>query len=205
MEIVLVGLAIDFDDLAHLGAAAPVRRIDRALDLATLTEGQSLDGIGREEHVGRLRCEIPLRGTQESKALFGHLQPAFHDDRLALGLRRIATPVFAPVFALIATPVFTLAATLIIAPLLVVATIAAASSSAAAALIVALTLMAPMSLMVTAMTSPAAASALTEAALAAARTEGALMPLLTLLTLLPLWPALLGIALKPGGLSSGGA
>ena len=80
--------------------------------------------------------------------------------------------------------------------MLVVATIAAAS---AAALVVALTLMAPMSLMVTAMTSPAAAAALTEAALAAARTEGALMPLL------PLWPTLLGISLKPGGLSSGGA
>jgi hypothetical protein len=108
-------------------------------------------------------------------------------------LRRITAPIIAPIFTRITTTVFALATTLIIAPLLVVATITAA------ALIVALPLMAPMSLMVTAMTTPATAAALTEAALAAARTEGALMPLL------PLWPTLLGISLKPGGLSSSGA
>ncbi len=102
----------------------------------------------------------------------------------------VSTTVFAPVFAL--------AATLIIASLLVVASIAAAALATAAALIVALPLMTPMSLMVTAMTTPAAA-ALTEAALAAARTES------TLMTLLSLWAALLGIPLKPGGISSGGA
>ena len=102
-------------------------------------------------------------------------------------MRRIT----APIIARITTAVFTLSAALIIAPLLVVAAIAAA------ALIVAMPLMPPMSLMVTTMTTPAAA--LTEAALAAARTEGALMPLL------PLWPTLLGISLKPGGLSSSGA
>jgi hypothetical protein len=105
-------------------------------------------------------------------------------------LRRITAPIIAPIFTLVSTTVFALATTLIIAPLLVVATITAA------ALIVALPLMAPMSLMVTAMTTPATAAALTEAALAAARTEGALMPL---------WPTLLGISLKPGGLSSSGA
>ncbi len=99
-------------------------------------------------------------------------------------MRRIT----APIFTRITTAVFTLSAALIIAPLLVVAAIAAT------ALIVALPLMPPMSLMVTTMTTPAAA--LTEAALAAARTEGALMPL---------WPTLLGISLKPGGLSSSGA
>ncbi len=169
-----------------------MRRIHRALDLTAFAEGQALDGIGREKHVGRLRREIPLRGTQESKALFGHLQPAFHDDRLALRLRRITAPIIAPIFTLVSTTVFALATTLIIAPLLVVATIAAAAT----ALIVALPLMAPMSLMVTAMTTPATAAALTEAALAAARTEGTLMPLL------PLRPALLGIPLKPGGISS---
>jgi hypothetical protein len=167
-----------------------MRRIHRALDLTAFAEGQALDGIGREKHVGRLRREIPLRGTQESKALFRHLQPAFHDDRLALRLRRITAPIIAPIFTLVSTTVFALATTLIIAPLLVVATITAA------ALIVALPLMAPMSLMVTAMTTPATAAALTEAALAAARTEGTLMPLL------PLRPALLGIPLKPGGISS---
>ena len=167
-----------------------MRRIHRALDLTALAESQALDGIGREKYVGRLRREIPLRGTQESKALFGHLQPAFHDDRLALRLRRITAPIIAPIFTRITTTVFALATTLIIAPLLVVATITAA------ALIVALPLMAPMSLMVTAMTTPATAAALTEAALAAARTEGTLMPLL------PLRPALLGIPLKPGGISS---
>ena len=175
-----------------------MRRIDRALDLTAFAKRQALDGIGREKYVGRLRREIPLRGTQESKALFGHLQPAFHDDRLALRLRRITAPIIAPIiapiFTRITTTVFALATTLIIAPLLVVATIAAAA--AAAALIVALPLMAPMSLMVTAMTTPATAAALTEAALAAARTEGTLMPLL------PLRPALLGIPLKPGGISS---
>jgi hypothetical protein len=167
-------------------------RIDRALDLTAFAKSQSLDGIGREKHVGRFRREIPLRGTQESESLFGHLQPTFHDDRLALGLGMIAALVSTTVFA----PVFTLSAALIIAPLLIVAAVAAAT---AAALIVALPLMPPMSLMVTAMTTPTTAATLTEAALATARTEGALMPLL------PLRPALLGISLKTGGLSSGGA
>jgi hypothetical protein len=171
-------------------------RIDRALDLTAFAKSQTLDGIGREKHVGRFRREIPLRGTQESESLFGHLQPTFHDDRLALGLGMIAALVSALVSTTVFAPVFTLSAALIIAPLLIVAAVAAAT---AAALIVALPLMPPMSLMVTAMTTPTNAATLTEAALATARTEGALMPLL------PLRPALLGISLKTGGLSSGGA
>ena len=80
--------------------------------------------------------------------------------------------------------------------MLVVTAIAAA---AAATLIVTLPLMATVSLMVTAMTTSTAAATLTEAALATARTEGALMALLTL------GPALLGIPLKPRGISSAGA
>ena len=74
-----------------------------------------------------------------------------------------------------------------------------AIAAAAATLIVALPLMATVSLMVTTMTTSTAAATLTEAALATARTEGALMALLTL------GPALLGIPLKPRGISSAGA
>jgi len=177
-----------------------MRRIHRALDLTAFAQSQTLDGIGREKHVGRLWRVIPLRGTQESKTFFGHLEPAFHDDRLSLRLGRIATPIVTSIFSLAA--LVALAATLIIiAPLLVVAAIAALSAATATAtsLIVALPLMATMSLMVTAMSTSTAAAALTEATLAAARTEGALMALLTLR------PALLGISLKTRGISSAGA
>jgi hypothetical protein len=184
-----------------------MRRIYRALNLTAFAESQTLDGIRRKEHIDRLWRIISLRGTQKSEALFGHLEPAFHDDRLSLWLRRIATPIFAAIFtratlvALIAL-VATLAATLIITPLLVVTAITstALSAAAAAALIVALPLMATVSLMVTTMTtSTTTAATLTEATLATARTEGALMALLTLR------PALLGISLKPGGIASTGA
>ena len=179
-----------------------MRRIHRALDLTAFAQSQTLDGIGREKHVGGLWRVIPLRGTQESKTFFGHLEPAFHDDRLSLRLGRIATPIVTSIFSLAAlVTLVSLAATLIIiAPLLVVAAIAALSAAAAAtSLIVALPLMATMSLMVTAMSTSTAAAALTEATLAAARTEGALMALLTLR------PALLGISLKTRGISSAGA
>ena len=181
-----------------------MRRIHRALNLTAFAQSQTLDGIRREEHIGRLWRIISLRGTQKSEALFGHLEPAFHDNRLSLRLRRIAAPVFTPVFtratlvALVAL-VAALAATLIITPLLVVTAITSTALSAAAALIVALPLMATVSLMVTTMTTSTTAAALTEAALATARTEGALMALLTLR------PALLGIPLKPGGIASTGA
>lgn len=180
-----------------------MRRIHRALDLTAFAQSQTLDGIGREEHVDGLWRVIPLRGTQESKTFFGHLEPAFHDDRLNLRLGRIAAPIVTSIFSLAAlislvSLVTALAATLIIAPLLVVAAIAAAAA-AATSLIVALPLMATMSLMVTAMSTSTAAASLTEATLAAARTEGALMTLLTLR------PALLGIPLKTRGISSAGA
>ena len=188
-----------------------MRRIHRALNLTAFAQSQTLDGIRREEHIGRLWRIIPLRGTQKSEALFGHLEPAFHDNRLSLRLRRIAAPVFTPVFtratlvALVAL-VAALAATLIITPLLVVTAITStALSAAAAALIVALPLMATVSLMVTTMTTSTTAAALTEAALATARTEGALMALMALMALLTLRPALLGIPLKPGGIASTGA
>jgi hypothetical protein len=184
-----------------------MRRIHRALNLTAFAQSQTLDGIRRKEHIDRLWRIISLRGTQKSEALFGHLEPAFHDDRLSLWLRRIAAPIFAAIFtratlvALIAL-VAALAATLIITPLLVVTAITstALSAAAAAALIVALPLMATVSLMVTTMTtSTTTAATLTEATLATARTEGALMALLTLR------PALLGISLKPGGIASTGA
>jgi hypothetical protein len=181
-----------------------MRRIYRALNLTAFAESQTLDGIRRKEHIDRLWRIIPLRGTQKSEALFGHLEPAFHDDRLSLWLRRIAAPIFTPVFtratlvALVAA-LAALAAALIITPLLVVTAITS-TALAAAALIVALPLMATVSLMVTTMTtSTTTAATLTEATLATARTEGALMALLTLR------PALLGISLKPGGIASTGA
>jgi hypothetical protein len=180
-----------------------MRRIYRALNLTAFAESQTLDGIRRKEHIDRLWRIISLRGTQKSEALFGHLEPAFHDDRLSLWLRRIATPIFAAIFtrATLVALVAALAATLIITPLLVVTAITStALSAAAAALIVALPLMATVSLMVTTMTtSTTTAATLTEATLATARTEGALMALLTLR------PALLGISLKPGGIASTGA
>jgi hypothetical protein len=181
-----------------------MRRIYRALNLTAFAESQTLDGIRRKEHIDRLWRIISLRGTQKSEALFGHLEPAFHDDRLSLWLRRIATPIFAAIFtrATLVALVAALAATLIITPLLVVTAITstALSAAAAAALIVALPLMATVSLMVTTMTtSTTTAATLTEATLATARTEGALMALLTLR------PALLGISLKPGGIASTGA
>ena len=183
-----------------------MRRIYRALNLTAFAESQTLDGIRREEHIDRLWRIISLRGTQKSEALFGHLEPAFHDDRLSLWLRRIAAPIFTPVFtratlvALVAA-LAALAAALIITPLLVVTAITStALAAAAAALIVALPLMATVSLMVTTMTtSTTTAATLTEATLATARTEGTLMALLTLR------PALLGIPLKPGGIASTGA
>jgi hypothetical protein len=186
-----------------------MRRIYRALNLTAFAESQTLDGIRREEHIDRLWRIISLRGTQKSEALFGHLEPAFHDDRLSLWLRRIAAPIFTPVFtratlvALVAlvAALAALAAALIITPLLVVTAITStALAAAAAALIVALPLMATVSLMVTTMTtSTTTATTLTEATLATARTEGTLMALLTLR------PALLGISLKPGGIASTGA
>lgn len=187
-----------------------MRRIYRALNLTAFAESQTLDGIRREEHIDRLWRIISLRGTQKSEALFGHLEPAFHDDRLSLWLRRIAAPIFAAIFtratlvALVAlvAALAALAAALIITPLLVVTAITstALSAAAAAALIVALPLMATVSLMVTTMTtSTTTAATLTEATLATARTEGALMALLTLR------PALLGISLKPGSIASTGA
>jgi hypothetical protein len=181
-----------------------MRRIYRALNLTAFAESQTLDGIRRKEHIDRLWRIISLRGTQKSEALFGHLEPAFHDDRLSLWLRRIAAPIFAAIFtrATLVALVAALAATLIITPLLVVTAITstALSAAAAAALIVALPLMATVSLMVTTMTtSTTTAATLTEATLATARTEGALMALLTLR------PALLGISLKPGGIASTGA
>jgi len=193
-----------------------MRRIYRALNLTAFAESQTLDGIRREEHIDRLWRIISLRGTQKSEALFGHLEPAFHDDRLSLWLRRIAAPIFTPVFtratlvalvALVALATLValvaalaaLAAALIITPLLVVTAITS-TALAAAALIVALPLMATVSLMVTTMTtSTTTAATLTEATLATARTEGTLMALLTLR------PALLGISLKPGGIASTGA
>lgn len=183
-----------------------MRRIYRALNLTAFAESQTLDGIRRKEHIDRLWRIISLRGTQKSEALFGHLEPAFHDDRLSLWLRRIAAPIFTPVFtratlvALVAA-LAALAAALIITPLLVVTAITStALAAAAAALIVALPLMATVSLMVTTMTtSTTTAATLTEATLATARTEGTLMALLTLR------PALLGISLKPGGIASTGA
>ena len=184
-----------------------MRRIYRALNLTAFAESQTLDGIRREEHIDRLWRIISLRGTQKSEALFGHLEPAFHDDRLSLWLRRIAAPIFTPVFtratlvALVAAlaALAALAAALIITPLLVVTAITS-TALAAAALIVALPLMATVSLMVTTMTtSTTTAATLTEATLATARTEGTLMALLTLR------PALLGISLKPGGIASTGA
>jgi hypothetical protein len=181
-----------------------MRRIYRALNLTAFAESQTLDGIRRKEHIDRLWRIISLRGTQKSEALFGHLEPAFHDDRLSLWLRRIAAPIFTPVFtratlvALVAA-LAALAAALIITPLLVVTAITS-TALAAAALIVALPLMATVSLMVTTMTtSTTTAATLTEATLATARTEGALMALLTLR------PALLVISLKPGGIASTGA
>ena len=181
-----------------------MRRIYRALNLTAFAESQTLDGIRRKEHIDRLWRIISLRGTQKSEALFGHLEPAFHDDRLSLWLRRIAAPIFTPVFtratlvALVAA-LAALAAALIITPLLVVTAITS-TALAAAALIVALPLMATVSLMVTTMTtSTTTAATLTEATLATARTEGTLMALLTLR------PALLGISLKPGGIASTGA
>jgi hypothetical protein len=173
-----------------------MRRIHRALDLTAFAQSQTLDGIGREEHVDGLWRVIPLRGTQESKTFFGHLEPAFHDDQLAPRLRRIASPIFAAIFTLVATLT---ALTALTATLLVVTTIAATATATASALIVALPLMTTVSLMVPPMTTSTASATLTEAALATARTEGALMALLTLR------PALLGIALKPGGISSTGA
>jgi len=186
-----------------------MRRIYRALNLTAFAESQTLDGIRRKEHIDRLWRIISLRGTQKSEALFGHLEPAFHDDRLSLWLRRIAAPIFTPVFtratlvALVAlvAALAALAAALIITPLLVVTAITStALAAAAAALIVALPLMATVSLMVTTMTtSTTTAATLTEATLATARTEGTLMALLTLR------PALLGISLKPGGIASTGA
>ena len=180
-----------------------MRRIYRALNLTAFAESQTLDGIRRKEHIDRLWRIISLRGTQKSEALFGHLKPAFHDDRLSLWLRRIATPIFAAIFtrATLVALVAALAATLIITPLLVVTAITStALAAAAAALIVALPLMATVSLMVTTMTtSTTTAATLTEATLATARTEGTLMALLTLR------PALLGISLKPGGIASTGA
>jgi hypothetical protein len=184
-----------------------MRRIYRALNLTAFAESQTLDGIRRKEHIDRLWRIISLRGTQKSEALFGHLEPAFHDDRLSLWLRRIAAPIFTPVFtratlvALVAlvAALAALAAALIITPLLVVTAITS-TALAAAALIVALPLMATVSLMVTTMTtSTTTAATLTEATLATARTEGTLMALLTLR------PALLGISLKPGGIASTGA
>ena len=179
-----------------------MRRIYRALNLTAFAESQTLDGIRRKEHIDRLWRIISLRGTQKSEALFGHLEPAFHDDRLSLWLRRIAAPIFAAIFtrATLVALVAALAATLIITPLLVVTAITSTALSAAAALIVALPLMATVSLMVTTMTtSTTTAATLTEATLATARTEGTLMALLTLR------PALLGISLKPGGIASTGA
>jgi hypothetical protein len=184
-----------------------MRRIYRALNLTAFAESQTLDGIRRKEHIDRLWRIISLRGTQKSEALFGHLEPAFHDDRLSLWLRRIAAPIFTPVFtratlvALVAlvAALAALAAALIITPLLVVTAITS-TALAAAALIVALPLMATVSLMVTTMTtSTTTAATLTEATLATARTEGTLMALLTLR------PALLVISLKPGGIASTGA
>ncbi len=180
-----------------------MRRIHRALDLTAFAERHALDGIGREEHVGGLWRVIPLRGTQESKTLFGHLEPAFHDDQLALRLRRIASPIFTAIFTL-ATLVTTLATlvttlTALVTTLATTVLVVTAIAAAAATLIVALPLMATVSLMVTTMTTSTAAATLTEAALATARTEGALMAVLTL------GPALLGIPLKPRGISSAGA
>lgn len=172
-----------------------MRRIHRALNLTALAESHTLDGIGREEHVGGLWRVIPLRGTQESEALFGHLKPAFHDDQLTLRLRRIASPIFTAIFTLATLATLIALVATLAATLLVVTAIAAAATS----LIVALPLMATVSLMVTAMTTSTAAATLTEAALATARTEGALMALLTLR------PSLLGIPLKPRGISSVGA
>ena len=169
-----------------------MRRIHRALDLTALPESHTLNGIGRKEHVGGLWRVIPLRGTQESKTFFGHLEPAFHDDQFALRLRRIVSPVFT-LAALVATLIA------LVTTLVVTAIAAATLSAAATSLIVALPLMATMSLMVTAMTTSTATASLTEATLAAARTEGALMALLTLR------PALLGIPLKTRGISSAGA
>ena len=183
-----------------------MRRIYRALNLTAFAESQTLDGIRREEHIDRLWRIISLRGTQKSEALFGHLEPAFHDNRLSLRLRRIAAPIVTSIFSLAALVslvalVAALAATLIITPLLVVTAITStALAAAAAALIVALPLMATVSLMVTTMTtSTTTAATLTEATLATARTEGTLMALLTLR------PALLVISLKPGGIASTGA
>jgi len=167
-------------------------RIDRALDLTAFAKSQSLDRIGREKHVGRFRREIPLRGPQESESLFGHLQPALHDDRLALRLRSTAALAATLIIAALwVTP-------LLVAALLVVATVSATALATAAALIVALILMSTMPVMMSAVATTAA-TALPESTLATAGTEGALMALITLIAL---GSALLGISLVTGGVSA---
>jgi hypothetical protein len=168
-------------------------RIDRALDLTAFAKSQSLDRIGREKHVGRFRREIPLRGPQESESLFGHLQPALHDDRLALRLRSTAALAATLIIAALwVTP-------LLVAALLVVATVSATALATAAALIVALILMSTMPVMMSAVATTAATAALPESTLATAGTEGALMALITLIAL---GSALLGISLVTGGVSA---
>ena len=170
-----------------------MRRIHRALDLTAFTEGQALDGIGREKHVGRLRGVVPLGGTQETETLFGHFQPAFHDDRLALRLRSTAPLAATLIIAAL------LVSTLLVAALLVVATVSAAALATAAALIVALILMSTMSVMMSAVTTTAATAALPESTLATAGTEGALMALIALIAL---GSALLGISLVTGAIAT---
>ena len=52
--------AVDFQHLAQLRAVALVRWVDVALDEATLTQAEALDGIGRKKNVGQLRGKVRL-------------------------------------------------------------------------------------------------------------------------------------------------
>ena len=53
-----------------------MRRLEAARDETTLTEETFLDGVRRDEDVGRLRLKMVVRGAEESKTLFRDFEKA---------------------------------------------------------------------------------------------------------------------------------
>ena len=59
-------------------------RIDGALNLASFAESHALDGIRRQENVGRFGGKMALGRTQEAKPFFGDFEETVGNDRITI-------------------------------------------------------------------------------------------------------------------------
>jgi hypothetical protein len=85
VDELLVGAPIHLEYLPELGAVALVGRVDRAFDVASLTQAQPLDGVGRQEDIGGFRGVMTLGRSEKAESLLGNLKIPLVDDGLPIG------------------------------------------------------------------------------------------------------------------------